>query len=244
MWLNDTERTVSVSNSMENDILINALPSAHVDGQFTSMVKQIRTETIQDDLEYETESTNTSYRTKDFTSQASSPQSTLNSTVSPGSPTPAERQSPPQPPSAAMSSAPQATTLMEYTLPSDNICHVAPCRAKKFNSIDDLRAHDYEAHRYRCQKGCQDVGYPSLRDLGSRHYGPVHGVGQAPYVCGRCGKSDPRQDNHTRHLERVRPCRAKPVIQQYTCGRCGDKTYEKEKHLQHLRRRGCQPTQK
>ncbi|KAK2735369.1 hypothetical protein CKAH01_01750 [Colletotrichum kahawae] len=186
----------------------------------------------------------TSHLTEHFTPQTSSPHSTPNSTASPGSPTPTGRQPPPQPPSAAMSSAPQDATLMEDVLPSDTICHVAPCRAKKLNSIDDLRAHEYKAHRYRCRKGCQDVGYPSLRDLDSRHYGPVHGVGSAPYVCGRCGKSDPRQDNHTRHLERVTPCPAKPVAQQYTCGRCGDKTYEKEKHLQHLRRRGCQPTQK
>ncbi|KAK1848276.1 hypothetical protein CCHR01_09114 [Colletotrichum chrysophilum] len=207
------------------------------------MVKQIRKESHQENLEYQTDSTTTSYHTQQVTPQISSLISTPISTASSGSPHHTIQGLSLQP-SAVVSSSTKAPPLMT-TQSSEIICHVAPCRAKKFNSIEDLNEHISEAHKYRCEKGCLDVGYPSVRDLSSRHYGRYHEEeGPAPYVCGRCGKSDSRHDNHTRHLGRVRTCRAKPVAQKYACGRCGDMTYDKEKHLQHLRRRGCQPTHK
>ncbi|KAL3297900.1 hypothetical protein RB213_010323, partial [Colletotrichum asianum] len=120
------------------------------------------------------------------------------------------------------------------------VCHVAPCKDKRFDSMESLRAHDDKAHRYRCERGCSDVGYPSARDLEFRHYhGPLHSKDDGKYRCGRCGKPDSRQDNHTRHLERRRPCQAKSKAQRYACGRCGNETYDKQEHLRHLHRRGC-----
>lgn len=121
------------------------------------------------------------------------------------------------------------------------VCHVAPCKDKEFNNMESLRIHDDTAHRYRCERGCSNVGYPSVRDLESRHYNtPIHNAEEGQYRCGRCGKLDSRQDNHTRHLGRRQPCQREPVAQQYVCGRCSHKTYDKEAHLGHLRRRGCQ----
>ncbi|KAF0318248.1 hypothetical protein GQ607_014485, partial [Colletotrichum asianum] len=121
------------------------------------------------------------------------------------------------------------------------ICLVSPCQGKEFASTKLLLEHKQKAHRHRCELGCKEVGYESLRDLRSRHYGPQHKAETGPYRCGRCGKQGFRHDNHARHLGRKssRPCRALPAAQEYLCGRCGHQTFNKEEHLRHLHRRGC-----
>ncbi|KAF6833047.1 hypothetical protein CMUS01_06684 [Colletotrichum musicola] len=123
--------------------------------------------------------------------------------------------------------------------PHSLTCDLLRCRSRKFESLSSLRFHEDEAHRYRCEWGCSDVGYPSVRDLKARHYGPFHKQEAGQYKCGRCGETGYRQDNHTRHLLRKRPCRAAPTPQKYACGRCGETTHAKDEHLAHLRQRGC-----
>lgn len=123
---------------------------------------------------------------------------------------------------------------------SSHFCNVVPCQQRGFGSLDALNTHKAEAHNYRCEV-CPNVGFPSIRDLNSRHRGPIHDMGTGKYRCGCCGKSEFRQDNHTRHLVRKRPCRANPRATAYTCGRCNHATYDKQQHLDHLgNRRGCE----
>ncbi|KAH9239445.1 hypothetical protein K456DRAFT_47425 [Colletotrichum gloeosporioides 23] len=119
-------------------------------------------------------------------------------------------------------------------------CSVVPCQQKEFHSLDALNIHEAEAHRHRCEQ-CPNVGFPSIRDLNSRHRGPVHGMGTGQYTCGRCGRLDFRQDNHTRHIGRKQPCRPGPRAKPYTCGRCNHATCDKQQHLEHLGdRKACE----
>ncbi|GJC85326.1 hypothetical protein ColLi_08164 [Colletotrichum liriopes] len=211
------------------------LPSADGDRQYTTMHRQLQKDNISRFLEADKESPAASYQTLSQTPQA--PSLVDYSTTSPASSPSTPRASPPPAVTYETCSTPTAS-------PSDNnqspgvVCRVAPCQGKAFNNIADLRSHNAKAHRYPCESGCLNVGYPSKRDRMSRHYGPSHGVGEK-YTCGRCGKSIYRQCNHKRHLDRKQPCKAKPVAQEYVCGRCGDKTYNKEEHLWHLEQKGC-----
>lgn len=138
------------------------------------------------------------------------------------------------------------TALVSRQVAHDNFrppsltCDMLPCRGRKFESLGSFQSHKDEAHRFCCEYGCSDVGYPSVRDLKARHYGPFHKQYAGQYKCGRCGETGYRQDNHTRHLSRKRPCRASASPQKYACGRCGETTYKKDEHLTHLRRRGCE----
>lgn len=104
-----------------------------------------------------------------------------------------------------------------------------------------------QSRTYHCKLDCKGVWY-SQRDLEVRHYGPSHENDPRiariskiqKYRYGFCGKSDFRQDNHSRHLQRKRAYTRAAILQTYFCGRCGHETSSKEEYLEHLRsRRSC-----
>ncbi len=108
--------------------------------------------------------------------------------------------------------------------------------------------HIKERHQYVCERGCDNVGFPSRRDLEVRHYGSKRhresGGSTRQYRCGGCGKEDHRRDNHKRHLNRN--CSGE-AIASFICGRCGrDDKNDKSKHRLHvnecMEKRGAKKT--
>ncbi|KAK1848277.1 hypothetical protein CCHR01_09115 [Colletotrichum chrysophilum] len=206
------------------DNIINSLPAPYGNGQFTTTVStQLQLQNIRSTPEARPSSPTASYHTtiKNSPPSTTSPQSPSNSSL--------------------RETSAEASTVQ--TTPADGnefpkiVCGFKPCKGRVLNSIAELHDHEAKAHCHHCP-ACPDAGYPSVRDLTFRHYGPVHGMA-AEYQCGRCGVTCFRQDNHTRHLSRKRPCKATAVPQQYVCGRCGNETCDKKVHLGHLHRRGC-----
>lgn len=107
------------------------------------------------------------------------------------------------------------------------------CR-QTFDDAASRTRHEDNAHRHRCRRGCDNVGFRSKRDLEARHYLTAHASPDAAsqsFVCGGCGKKKPgfRSDNHFRHLK---ICSAREG-RLYQCGRCGHQTLAKQEHLDH-----------
>lgn len=220
-------KTPSLGNCVSKcaDSPVDSSPSAGGDGQFTTMFPTFQSEETKKDIHLQSVVSATSDDTKEATVHQTP---TTLSTTSPD-----------------ISEIPEATLVpprgvYDNVQPSSFTCDLLPCRGRKFESLGGLQSHDDEAHHFRCEWGCSHVDYPSARDLTARHYGPFHKREAGQYRCGRCGETGYRQDNHTRHLLRKRPCRATTMPQKYACGRCGETTYSKDDHLAHLRRKACE----
>lgn len=103
--------------------------------------------------------------------------------------------------------------------------------------------HIQVAHKFRCQKGCHNVGFSCERKRKAHHESVKHWpdsplFGRPPgiecYRCGRCGKARPHRENHRRHINTCKGGNLdKPVS--YECARHGPTDFDKEKHLAHLK---------
>ncbi|KAL2863207.1 uncharacterized protein BJX67DRAFT_364452 [Aspergillus lucknowensis] len=96
-----------------------------------------------------------------------------------------------------------------------------------------LLHHEARAHRYRCELGCPDKGFSTLRNR-SRHYGSkAHEQSQILFQFGSCGGqfSGERRDNYLRHLKSC----DKGYNLQYICGRDSNQTLDKAAHIDHVK---------
>ncbi|KAF7538558.1 hypothetical protein G7054_g2776 [Neopestalotiopsis clavispora] len=73
------------------------------------------------------------------------------------------------------------------------------------------------------------------KDL-KRHKSTVHREDNDPVYTCRCGKDDPRKDNHGRHVRVCvnPPCKEPPSLGSYVC-KCSHSSQERDGHLEHVK---------
>ncbi|KAI0445435.1 hypothetical protein F4803DRAFT_507748 [Xylaria telfairii] len=86
-------------------------------------------------------------------------------------------------------------------------------------------------HLYRCDR-CS-TGFKEKKDL-VRHNRTIHRTDGDLYYWCRCGKNDPRKDNHLNHLRRISPCQGHSYNTCYIC-KCFFTCTDKQEHIDHVR---------
>ncbi|KAK3396776.1 hypothetical protein B0T20DRAFT_470427 [Sordaria brevicollis] len=113
---------------------------------------------------------------------------------------------------------------------------------KDFPSKGDLEHHMKTAHKFRCAKGCPNVGFPSRQKMKEHHESLKHWPKNSPfsrpagiklYRCGCCGIVRSHRQDHRRH---VKTCKGGNLDQpvRYECARHGPTSFDREEHISHL----------
>lgn len=140
---------------------------------------------------------------------------------------------------ATVSNTPRSLPRLSPRIPET--CPFKDCKSftssGSTSSRSALSHHISQQHRYRCEQGCENVGFPNQRDLDRHHTTKnIHSqtnLSGCSYRCGGCNHTNARRDNYLRHLGTCDPVHCAST---YVCGLCHyDSGTNKDEHVIHVK---------